>query len=313
MHVAVSALRLQVGTDAMLLGSWARPGPSCRRVLDVGTGTGVLALMVAQKLLLQQHEQHDGPSQQLGNEVLGDAEGSSSSNGGGDVATSVQPQGRAVAITAIDVCASAVQQARDNVAGTPWGAHIRVLHCSLQDLGAGRQEVALASGVGDVQQQLEKRQEEQQQHGEAQQQECGELHETSSRAVQLQQEEEHQYDMIITNPPYFVGSSKPADVSQACLLDMSNIDPNCHLGWTYDAACTSPLYATFGNAADDQETRVLQPLPTPGSRLPRLRPPRRRIAALSGASGGLRGVAGARRGPLGGAAAAGGGAVPGGG
>ena len=39
---------MRVGTDAMMLGSWAEPGKAMR-ILDVGTGCGVLALMMAQK------------------------------------------------------------------------------------------------------------------------------------------------------------------------------------------------------------------------------------------------------------------------
>jgi len=39
---------MRVGTDAMLLGAWARP-PVKGRMLDIGTGCGVLALMMAQK------------------------------------------------------------------------------------------------------------------------------------------------------------------------------------------------------------------------------------------------------------------------
>ena len=39
---------LRVGTDAMLLGSWANPGIA-KKILDIGTGCGVLALMMAQK------------------------------------------------------------------------------------------------------------------------------------------------------------------------------------------------------------------------------------------------------------------------
>lgn len=39
---------LRVGTDAMLLGSWANP-EKADRILDIGTGCGVLALMMAQK------------------------------------------------------------------------------------------------------------------------------------------------------------------------------------------------------------------------------------------------------------------------
>ena len=37
---------MKVGTDGVLLGAWARGGS---RVLDVGTGTGIIALMMAQR------------------------------------------------------------------------------------------------------------------------------------------------------------------------------------------------------------------------------------------------------------------------
>jgi tRNA1Val (adenine37-N6)-methyltransferase len=39
---------MKVGTDSMLLGSWVDPGKAAT-VLDVGTGCGILALMMAQK------------------------------------------------------------------------------------------------------------------------------------------------------------------------------------------------------------------------------------------------------------------------
>jgi tRNA1Val (adenine37-N6)-methyltransferase len=39
---------MPVGTDAMLLGSWADPGDA-GTILDIGTGSGVLSLMMAQK------------------------------------------------------------------------------------------------------------------------------------------------------------------------------------------------------------------------------------------------------------------------
>jgi len=39
---------MKVGTDAVVLGSWVNP-ESSKRILDIGTGTGLIALMLAQK------------------------------------------------------------------------------------------------------------------------------------------------------------------------------------------------------------------------------------------------------------------------
>jgi tRNA1Val (adenine37-N6)-methyltransferase len=39
-----------VGTDGMLLGAWAEVHPTDRHVLDIGTGTGLIALMLAQRV-----------------------------------------------------------------------------------------------------------------------------------------------------------------------------------------------------------------------------------------------------------------------
>lgn len=40
---------MKVGTDGVLLGAWAGLRPSDRRILDIGTGTGLIALMMAQR------------------------------------------------------------------------------------------------------------------------------------------------------------------------------------------------------------------------------------------------------------------------
>ena len=45
---------MKVGTDSVLLGSWLKPDESVKSVLDVGTGTGLLALMAAQSFLAAQ-------------------------------------------------------------------------------------------------------------------------------------------------------------------------------------------------------------------------------------------------------------------
>ena len=42
---------MKVGTDGVLLGAWCPlPQCACARVLDIGTGSGLIALMTAQRL-----------------------------------------------------------------------------------------------------------------------------------------------------------------------------------------------------------------------------------------------------------------------
>lgn len=47
--IAQDRCAMKVGTDGVLLGAWAPVPPHGRRILDVGTGTGVIALMMAQR------------------------------------------------------------------------------------------------------------------------------------------------------------------------------------------------------------------------------------------------------------------------
>lgn len=71
---------MKVGTDGVLLGAWAEGG---QRILDIGTGTGVIALMMAQRF----------PDAQ---------------------------------VSAIELDASAAQQAKENVAASPFSDRIAV-------------------------------------------------------------------------------------------------------------------------------------------------------------------------------------------
>ncbi len=41
---------MKVGTDGVLLGAWTPVRPADRRMLDIGTGTGLIALMLAQRV-----------------------------------------------------------------------------------------------------------------------------------------------------------------------------------------------------------------------------------------------------------------------
>ena len=47
-HIDHSRCAMKVGTDGVLLGAWARVDGT-RRILDIGTGTGVIALQMAQR------------------------------------------------------------------------------------------------------------------------------------------------------------------------------------------------------------------------------------------------------------------------
>lgn len=81
-----------VGTDSVLLGAWA-PLEGARTVLDVGAGTGVVALMAAQRLQFQD----------------------------------------SCSICALEPLPASFRQASDNVRLSPWAARIRVVQTRLQD------------------------------------------------------------------------------------------------------------------------------------------------------------------------------------
>lgn len=75
---------LKVGTDAVLLGAAMTIPEGCRNALDIGTGTGVIALMAAQRM-----------------------EGTCEAR-----------------ITGIDIDAPSAEEAAANFAASPWSAHL---------------------------------------------------------------------------------------------------------------------------------------------------------------------------------------------
>jgi len=103
---------MKVGTDAVLLGAWVNI-TNAKRILDVGTGSGVIALMLAQRTNEKTH------------------------------------------IDAIDISLPDCEQARENTTRSPWPEKISVHHSALQFF-----------------------------------------------------ESDH-YDLIVSNPPYFINSYKP--------------------------------------------------------------------------------------------------------
>jgi tRNA1Val (adenine37-N6)-methyltransferase len=104
---------MKVGTDGVLLGAWAHVS-GASRILDIGTGTGLIAIMCAQK-------------------------------------------NTDASIEALEIDDMACEQARENIASCPWSSRLRVINKALQDFTP-----------------------------------------------------EHKYDSIISNPPFFVNSTKTA-------------------------------------------------------------------------------------------------------
>jgi tRNA1Val (adenine37-N6)-methyltransferase len=102
----------KVGTDGVLLGAWVDVDQA-RRILDIGTGSGVIALMMAQR----------SPSDTI--------------------------------IEAIDIAKEDCKQASENIAESPWPDKIIVKNVALQIF------------------------------------------------------ESDPYDLIVSNPPFFIGSAKP--------------------------------------------------------------------------------------------------------
>lgn len=87
--VAHDRCAMKVGTDGVLLGVWADIA-AAQHLLDIGTGTGLIALMLAQR------------------------------------------SAQTVQIDAIDIAADAAEQARQNIARSPWANRINIAHCALQ-------------------------------------------------------------------------------------------------------------------------------------------------------------------------------------
>lgn len=101
-YVAHDRCAMKVGTDGVLLGATAPIGGP--RVLDIGTGTGLVALMIAQRYF-----------------SFLPAAGSSPHEGG------------LRGVDAIDIVPEAVEQARENFANSPWSTHLHAYQSSLQD------------------------------------------------------------------------------------------------------------------------------------------------------------------------------------
>ena len=107
----VSAMK--VGTDGVLLGAWATVLPEDRLALDVGTGTGVIALMLAQRMAAS----------------------------AGRLGVAAEGPGRGVAgILGIDIDEAAADEAAANFAASPWASRLTSRAVSLQAFVSEREQ-----------------------------------------------------------------------------------------------------------------------------------------------------------------------------
>jgi tRNA1Val (adenine37-N6)-methyltransferase len=109
---------MKVGTDGVLLGAWVNAGKAST-ILDIGTGTGLIALMLAQRSEAR--------------------------------------------IDAIDIDIDAVNQAKANIEKSPWYDRIHIIH----------------------------------------------------EAFQTYSQKSIKYDLLVTNPPYFLNALKSADAKRS--------------------------------------------------------------------------------------------------
>ena len=107
---------LKVGTDAVLLGSLMTVHPGERRLLDIGTGTGVVALMAAQRLA-------DSTMAATAAQRLA----------GSTISATVDVGAAYPEIIGIEIDGPSAEEARLNFEGSPWAGMLEARHCSLQD------------------------------------------------------------------------------------------------------------------------------------------------------------------------------------
>lgn len=131
-HIDHDRCAMKVGTDGILLGAWA-PVEQAHRVLDIGTGSGLIALMLAQR----------------------------STND--------------CRIDGVELDKDAADQARDNVAASPWATRVSIIESAIQDYQAPP------------------------------------------------------YDLIVSNPPYFVAGQVFSDPARALARHTGALDPHALL------------------------------------------------------------------------------------
>ena len=115
---------MKVNTDGVLLGAVMTIDPNDRRLLDIGTGTGTIALMAAQRM---------AEGFPVGPGMTGKMSGMTGKMSG---MTEHEITLRKFQIEAIDIDEPSATEAAVNFRNSPWGQHMSVTQASLEEYAA---------------------------------------------------------------------------------------------------------------------------------------------------------------------------------
>ena len=127
---------MKVNTDGVLLGAAMTIMPGDRCFLDVGTGTGTIALMVAQRVNEEIPGQAGNDKGRAGNDKgqAGNDKGQAGNNGG--ITGNDVEADKGVRIDAIDIDEPSASEAAMNFAGAPWAGSLHAHNKSLEDFAS---------------------------------------------------------------------------------------------------------------------------------------------------------------------------------
>ena len=107
---------MKINTDGVLLGAWCSVFPDDKNVLDIGTGTGVVALIVAQRLSEAKRGLPFCGSLSQDDSIIG-----------------------------IDIDDLSVQEAGLNFKNSPWKDNLRAEHCALGDFPSWKADLVVSN------------------------------------------------------------------------------------------------------------------------------------------------------------------------